>query len=124
MNDVSHEIVRLDHIQLAIPPGGEDAADAFYAGLLGFERVPKPEPLAARGGCWFVRGTTAVHLGVEEDFRPARKAHPAFVVRNLPELQAALAAAGVDVRPNTEREPDRGAYVDDPFGNRIELIAE
>jgi len=121
---VSHEIVGLDHIQLAIPPGGEDEADAFYAGLLGFERVPKPEPLAARGGCWFVWGTTAVHLGVEEDFRPARKAHPAFVVRNLPELEAVIRAAGITVRPNPDQEPGRAAYVDDPFGNRIELIAE
>jgi catechol 2,3-dioxygenase-like lactoylglutathione lyase family enzyme len=121
---MSHEILRLDHLQLAIPPGGEDAADAFYAGLLGFERIPKPERLAARGGCWFVRGTTAVHLGVEEDFRPARKAHPAFVVRNLPELEAVLAAAGIMVRQNTERESGGGVYVDDPFGNRVELIAE
>jgi catechol 2,3-dioxygenase-like lactoylglutathione lyase family enzyme len=117
------EIVRLDHVQLAMPPQGEEAAEAFYAGLLGFERVPKPEPLAARGGCWFVRGATAVHLGVEKDFRPARKAHPAFAVRGLPALTAALDAAGTEVRPNPEREPGRGAYVDDPFGNRIELIA-
>ena len=118
------EIVRLDHVQLAMPPGGEDRAEAFYAGLLGLERVPKPEPLAARGGCWFVRGPIAIHLGVEEDFRPARKAHPALVVRGLPALEAALSAAGVEVRQNPEREPGRGAYVDDPFGNRIELIAE
>jgi catechol 2,3-dioxygenase-like lactoylglutathione lyase family enzyme len=123
MRPVSHEIVGFDHVQLAIPPGGEDAADAFYVDLLGFEQVPKPEPLAARGGRWFVRGTTAVHLGVEEDFRPARKAHPAFLVRNLPELEAALAGAGIVVRPNADRQPGRSAYVDDPFGNRIELIA-
>jgi catechol 2,3-dioxygenase-like lactoylglutathione lyase family enzyme len=118
------EIVRLDHVQLAMPAGGEAAAEAFYAGLLGLERVPKPEPLAARGGCWFVRGATAVHLGVEEDFRPARKAHPALVVRDLPALEAACAAAGVEVRPNPDAEPGRGAYLDDPFGNRIELVAE
>jgi catechol 2,3-dioxygenase-like lactoylglutathione lyase family enzyme len=124
MHTVSHEIVRLDHVQLAMPPGGEDRAEEFYAGLLGFERVPKPAPLAARGGCWFVRGATAVHLGVEEDFRPARKAHPAFAVRDLVSLEAALQAAGVEVRPNTEREPGQGCYVDDPFGNRIELLAE
>jgi len=118
------EIVRLDHVQLAMPPGGEEAARVFYAGLLGLDPVPKPAPLAARGGCWFRRGDTAVHLGVEEDFRPARKAHPAFSVRDLPALQAALGAAGVAVRPNPDRAPGRGAYVDDPFGNRIELIAE
>ena len=118
------EIVRLDHVQLAMPPGREDEAEAFYSGLLGLPRIPKPEPLAARGGCWFGGGATAVHLGVEEDFRPARKAHPAFVVRGLPALADALRAAGVTVRPNPDREPGQGAYVDDPFGNRIELMAE
>ena len=91
---MSFEIVRLDHVQLAMPPGREDEAEAFYAGLLGLERVPKPEPLAVRGGCWFARGELAVHLGVEEDFRPARKAHPAFVVRDLPALEAALLTRG------------------------------
>jgi catechol 2,3-dioxygenase-like lactoylglutathione lyase family enzyme len=121
---MDYEIVRLDHVQLAMPAGREDEAEAFYAGLLGFTRVPKPEPLAARGGCWFALGATAVHLGVEEDFRPAHKAHPAFVVQGLPALVAALEAAGVAVRPNPDAEPGRGAYVDDPFGNRIELLAQ
>jgi catechol 2,3-dioxygenase-like lactoylglutathione lyase family enzyme len=121
---VGFEIVRLDHVQLAMPPGGEDEAEAFYSGILGFDRIVKPAPMAARGGCWFARGATSVHLGVEEDFRPARKAHPAFVVRDLPDLEAALAGAGLAVRPNPDREPGLGAYVDDPFGNRIELIAE
>ena len=120
---MGYEIVRLDHVQLAMPPGREGEAEAFYAGLLGLGRVPKPEPLAARGGCWFRRGELAVHLGVEEDFRPARKAHPAFVVRDLAALEAALDAAGHAVRPNPDRGPGAGAYVDDPFGNRIELIA-
>jgi catechol 2,3-dioxygenase-like lactoylglutathione lyase family enzyme len=118
------EIVRLDHVQLAMPPGREAEAVGFYAGLLGLTHRPKPEPLAARGGCWFDAGPVAVHLGVEDDFRAARKAHPALVVRNLPELEAALRAAGVAVRPNPAAAPGRGAYVDDPFGNRIELIAE
>ena len=117
------EIVRLDHVQLAMPAGREAEAEAFYSGLLGLERVPKPEPLAARGGCWFGRGEVAVHLGVEKDFRPARKAHPALVVRDLPALDAALGAAGVSVRANPDSEPGRGAYVEDPFGNRIELMA-
>jgi catechol 2,3-dioxygenase-like lactoylglutathione lyase family enzyme len=124
MHAMTPEIVRLDHVQLAMPPGGEDRAEAFYAGLLGFERVPKPAALAARGGCWFVRGATAVHLGVEEEFRPARKAHPALVVRDLAGLETALRAAGVEVRPNPDAEPGTGSYVDDPFGNRIELLAE
>jgi catechol 2,3-dioxygenase-like lactoylglutathione lyase family enzyme len=118
------EIVGLDHVQLAMPPGRESEAEDFYSGLLGFERIPKPHALEARGGCWFRRGTTAVHLGVEEGFRPARKAHPAFVVRDLPALEAVLRATGVEVRPNPDAPTGSGAYVDDPFGNRIELVAE
>jgi hypothetical protein len=117
------EIVRLDHVQLAMPPGGEAEAEAFYAGLLGLTRKPKPEPMASRGGCWFESGPVAVHLGVEQDFRPARKAHPALAVRDLPALEAVLRGAGVSVRPNLDAAPGCGAYVDDPFGNRIELIA-
>jgi catechol 2,3-dioxygenase-like lactoylglutathione lyase family enzyme len=120
---MSFEIVRLDHVQLAMPPGGEAKAEAFYAGLLGLVRLPKPEPQASRGGCWFGEGPVQVHLGVEGDFRPARKAHPALVVSDLPALEAALRAAGVEVRPNADAAPGAGAYVDDPFGNRIELIA-
>jgi catechol 2,3-dioxygenase-like lactoylglutathione lyase family enzyme len=118
------EIVRLDHVQLAMPPGLETQAEAFYSGILGLERVPKPPPLAARGGCWFRHGDLAVHLGVEEDFRPARKAHPAFVVDDLAALLTRCEEAGVPVRPNPDSESGRGAYVDDPFGNRIELIAD
>jgi catechol 2,3-dioxygenase-like lactoylglutathione lyase family enzyme len=121
---MSFEIVRLDHVQLAMPPGREGEAEAFYSGLLGLVRVPKPEPLAARGGCWFGAGPVALHLGVEEEFRPARKAHPALAVRDLAALVQALRAAGVEVRPNTDAAPGTGAYVDDPFGNRIELVAE
>jgi hypothetical protein len=120
---MSYEIMALDHVQLAMPQGGEAVAEAFYAGLLGFTRQPKPEPMASRGGCWFVRGSVAVHLGVEQDFRPARKAHPALVVGNLPALEAALRAAGSEVRPNPDAPAGAGSYVDDPFGNRIELIA-
>jgi catechol 2,3-dioxygenase-like lactoylglutathione lyase family enzyme len=119
---MSFEIVGLDHVQLAMPPGREGEAEAFYAGLLGLERIPKPAHLAARGGCWFSRGEVALHLGVEENFRPARRAHPALAVHDLPALKAALVAAGVEVRPNAERGPGQGCYVDDPFGNRIELL--
>jgi len=116
-------IERIDHVQLAMPPGREAEAEAFYAGALGMTRVAKPEPQASRGGCWFRHGDAALHLGVEEDFRPARKAHPALVVDGLADLVTALEAAGVEVRPNPDTAPGRGAYVDDPFGNRIELIA-
>jgi catechol 2,3-dioxygenase-like lactoylglutathione lyase family enzyme len=117
------EIVRLDHVQLAMPAGREDEAEAFYAGLLGLTRKPKPESMAWRGGCWFESGSVALHLGVEDEFRPARKAHPALAVRDLPALEAVLRGAGVSVRPNPDAAPGRGAYVDDPFGNRIELVA-
>jgi catechol 2,3-dioxygenase-like lactoylglutathione lyase family enzyme len=120
---MGHEIIALDHVQLAMPAGGEAAAEAFYAGVLGFTRLPKPEPMASRGGCWFAHASVAVHLGVEEEFRPAKKAHPALRVRDLPALEDALTAAGVAIRPNPDQPPGAGCYVDDPFGNRIELIA-
>ena len=92
-------VIGLDHVQLAMPPGRESEAEAFYAGFLGFVRIPKPEPMAGRGGCWFASGPVAVHLGVEADFRPARKAHPALVVRDLAGLAAAAAAGNIDLRP-------------------------
>jgi catechol 2,3-dioxygenase-like lactoylglutathione lyase family enzyme len=115
-------IIGLDHVQMAMPAGQESEAEAFYAGLLGFVRIPKPEPMASRGGCWFASGPVALHLGVEADFRPALKAHPALVVRDLAGLVAAVTVAGVAVRPNSDQPPGAGCYIDDPFGNRIELI--
>ncbi len=115
-------MIGLDHVQLAMPPGGEAAAEGFYAGILGLARIPKPEPMASRGGCWFVSNSLAIHLGVEEAFRPAKKAHPALLVRNLSGLTEALQEAGITVRPNPDQAPGAGCYVEDPFGNRIELI--
>ena len=115
-------VQRLHHVQLAMPEGGEPRAREFYQGLLGIAEVAKPGELAGRGGCWFEAGPVALHLGVEEDFRPARKAHPALVVRDLGDLEETLRAAGVAMRPNPDAAPGRGAYVDDPFGNRIELM--
>lgn len=112
-------IVRLDHVQLAMPPGEEERAAVFYEGVLGIPRVPKPAPLAARGGCWFESGLLKVHLGVEAEFRPARKAHPAFAVSSLSEMVGRLRAAGIEVR---EGDGPNQIYVDDPFGNRIELM--
>ena len=116
------EVIGLDHVQLAMPAGQESEAEAFYSGLLGFERVPKPEPMAQRGGCWFVSGAAVVHLGVETDYRPAQKAHPALVVRQLAGLVDHLTTHGVAVRANPDQPDGAGYYVDDPFGNRIELI--
>jgi len=115
-------ILGLDHVQLAMPPGREDEAQAFYEGLLGLPRVPKPPHLAVRGGCWFESGPTKVHLGVEADFRPARKAHPALLVDDLASLEARLVAAGLDVRDEGGLDGHLQRYVDDPFGNRIELL--
>ena len=112
----------IDHVQLAMPPGGEDQARAFYTGVLGIPEVPKPANLAKRGGCWFVRGEMKVHLGVETDFRPARKAHPAFLVEDIGALTRVLRAAGHEPKTDEALEGYDRVYVDDPFGNRIELL--
>lgn len=112
----------LDHVQLAMPAGEEDLARRFYSGLLGIPEIPKPPHLAKRGGCWFERGSLKVHLGVEHEFRPARKAHPAFSVTDLPSLMSRLRDGNVTV---VEDEPLPGfirCYVFDPFGNRLELL--
>lgn len=112
----------IDHVQLAMPPGGEDKARAFYAGILGIPEVPKPANLAKRGGCWYEQGDLKVHLGVEADFRPARKAHPAFLVEGLAALARALRSAGYQPKTDEPLEGYDRIYVDDPFGNRIELL--
>jgi len=119
---VGYRVVAVDHVQLAMPRGQEGAARAFYQAVLGLEERAKPPVLAARGGCWFSNDQVALHLGVEDHFRPARKAHPALVVQDLDDLCAALEAAGHGVRFDDEVPGARRCYVDDPFGNRIELI--
>jgi catechol 2,3-dioxygenase-like lactoylglutathione lyase family enzyme len=119
---MGHRLVAIDHVQLAMPPGGEDDATAFYEGILGLERRPKPPPLDARGGCWFANDDVVLHLGVEGSFRAATKAHPALRVEGFDALVAALEQAGHGVRPDHDLPGTRRSYVDDPFGNRIELI--
>jgi catechol 2,3-dioxygenase-like lactoylglutathione lyase family enzyme len=119
---VPHRVIALDHVQLAMPPGGEAEAVGFYQDLLGLEQRPKPPALAARGGCWFSNGSVSVHLGVEPGFVPTRKAHPALVVDGFEALVEVLASAGHPVRPDAEVPGVRRGYVDDPFGNRIEII--
>ena len=115
-------IVGLDHVQLAMPAGGEDGARAFYIDVLGLAERPKPPHLAVRGGCWFHAPGVELHLGVEQDFRPAAKAHPALLVSDLAALRARLAGHDVGF---TEGQPLDGyarGDVLDPFGNRIELM--
>jgi len=115
-------VVGIDHVQLAMPAGREEEARAFYAGLLGIPEVPKPAELARRGGAWFENGAVKVHLGVEAGFRPARKAHPALLVRDLRGLVLRLREAGAAI---AEDEPLPGydrIFTADPFGNRLELL--
>lgn len=115
-------IVAIDHVQLAMPVGAERMARAFYQDLLGIPETPKPAPLAQRGGVWFERDGVKVHLGVEADFRPARKAHPAFVVAGFDALVAALREHRIEIVAGEPFEGHRRVHLADPFGNRIELI--
>ena len=115
-------LLAIDHVQLAMPPGGEAKARAFYAGVLGLEEIAKPAALAGRGGAWFSSGTVQVHLGVEEAFQPARKAHPAFRVQGLAELVRRCEGAGYAITRDAQLPGQDRVHVADPFGNRIELI--
>jgi catechol 2,3-dioxygenase-like lactoylglutathione lyase family enzyme len=115
-------ITGFDHVQLAMPRGREDAARSFYAALLGMTELPKPPALAPRGGCWFASGAAVLHLGVEEPFSPARKAHPALLVDDLDALAATLSAAGhACARADGEIPGVRRFHTRDPFGNRVEF---
>ena len=116
------EIVGLDHIQLSMPRGEEALARLFYGGVLGLQEVRKPADLRRRGGAWFVGPGVSVHLGVEEPFRPAARAHPAFVVEDLDWARGRLAANGVEIVEDDSGLALRRCYVADPFGNRIELV--
>lgn len=113
--------VTIDHVQLAMPAGQEDQARAFFSGVLGMTELPKPAQLAKRGGCWFASGQVQVHLGVEADFRPARKAHPGLRCADLQALLARLRGAGIAYEEDGATGSPR-AFVHDPFGNRIELV--
>lgn len=114
------DVTGLDHMQIAIPKGGEDAARAFYGTALGLQEVPKPAALAGRGGAWFVAGSLNLHLGVEDPFRPALKAHPAFRVADIDAAHVAL----MDLSPDaiSALPGVRRFFVADPFGNRIEIV--
>jgi len=112
----------LHHVQVAMPAGEEDRAEAFYAGVLGLQRIEKPAVLADRGGCWFRRGSVELHLGVEDPFRPARKAHPGVLVDDLDAVRARLAGSGAEIVDAPGFGGFRRFHTFDPFGNRLELM--
>jgi len=115
-------VLRLDHVQLAMPSGREADAISFYEGILGIPHVPKPIRLTARGGCWFESDAVKLHLGVDDDFRPAKKAHAALVVDDVRALAAAIEAAGCAVVDGEPLDGYDRVYASDPFDNRIELM--
>ncbi|MFE1950190.1 glyoxalase [Streptomyces sp. NPDC059524] len=115
-------IVGLDHVQLAAPAGSEELLRGFYGEVLGMTEIPKPPVLAARGGCWFSAGAVQVHLGIEEDFRPARKAHPGILVRGIEEFGERLVGGGVEVVWDAALPGYRRFYALDPVGNRLEFL--
>ena len=112
----------IDHVQIAIPPGGEEKARPFYHDVLGLTEIPKPAKQTARGGAWFATGVVKVHLGVEQDFRANDKAHVAFVVEDVGVLADKARAAGYRVRDDDPLEGHTRAFLYDPFGNRIEIL--
>lgn len=117
------DVVGIDHVQLGMPTGGEAAARRFYGGVLGLREVDKPAELVRRGGCWFVGpGGTAIHLGVDQRFIPAKKAHPCLIVAHLESARAALQAEDVRIVEDDAAVGLRRIYVEDPFGNRVELV--
>lgn len=115
-------IQRIDHVQVAAPKGEEETARAFYSGVLGMEEVEKPDVLKARGGAWFKSGNCHLHVGIEEPFIPAKKAHPAFAVEGYEELREHLASKSVRFQDDNDIPGVVRMYVFDPFGNRIELM--
>ncbi|MEU3220485.1 VOC family protein [Streptomyces sp. NPDC006971] len=115
-------IAALDHVQLAAPAGSEDTLRAYYADALGMTEIPKPPALAARGGCWFQAGPVQLHIGVEQDFRPARKAHPGLRVTDIEAYAARLKAYGAEASWDDELPGHRRFFSHDPVGNRLEFL--
>jgi len=115
-------IIALDHVQMTMPAGQEEAARAFFINLLGFTEVEKPASLQGRGGAWFTAGAVNLHVGVEEPFTPSKKGHPAFLLDNLQETVDRLAAAGAVLKDDKPLPGYIRKFTEDPFGNRIELM--
>lgn len=116
-------VLGIDHVQLAMPANGESMARIFYGDILGMQELSKPKELSARGGIWFACGPLQFHLGVEKEFHPARKAHPALLVDDYPSLVRKLRQANYILREDESLPGVTRCFVDDPFGNRIELVA-
>lgn len=119
---MSFSLLKIDHVQLAAPKGSEDRARQFYSDVLGLKEIEKPEILSKRGGVWFLIGNQQVHIDIEEPFNPAKKAHPAFVVENLNHLKAHLSKHNIEYQVDTLLPGANRIYINDPFGNRIELL--
>jgi catechol 2,3-dioxygenase-like lactoylglutathione lyase family enzyme len=119
---VAFPFTAIDHVQLAMPAGAEATARHFYRDLLGMAEIAKPAELAKRGGCWFESGSVQLHLGIEADFHPAKKAHPALRCQDYEALTSHLRGAGVEIRDDNSIPGVRRCHISDPFGNRIELI--
>ena len=119
---MNSRVAHIDHMQIAAPEGCESAAKEFYGSVLGMKEIEKPPVLRARGGCWFECGSQQFHVGVERDFQPARKAHPAFAVFHLDELRETLRARGVKVQDDDALPGVRRFYAEDPWGNRLEFV--
>lgn len=117
-------ILSIEHVQIAIPIASEQRARAFYSGILGFEEIAKPPKMAGRNSLWFVAGNVNLHLGIEVDFHPAKRAHPAFIVDGLDAILAACERHGITVKPDTSFQRFRRFHVFDPFGNRLELMEQ
>lgn len=115
-------LTAVDHVQLAAPPGSEDLLRAYYVDVLGMTELPKPPVLAARGGCWFEAGSVQLHLGIEQDFRPAKKAHPGLRVTDIEAYAARLAAGAAPVTWDDNLPGHRRFYSEDPVGNRLEFL--
>lgn len=119
---MTSRVARIDHIQIAAPEGCESAARDFHGSVLGMKELEKPPALRARGGCRFASGSQQVHIGVERNFQPARKAHPAFVVFHLDELRGTLKDRGVAAADDHDLPGTRRLYAEDHWGNRLEFI--
>ena len=112
----------IDHIQITSPRGGEDRAREFYGGTLGMKEIPKPENLKGRGGCWFSCGHQEIHISIQEDHIPPKKAHPGLIVTNIEKLRERLISLKMEIKEEPPIEGRTRFFVNDPFGNRIEFL--